>query len=629
MTAANDPVVTRRLAAIVIADVVGYTRLMERDDTGTFSRLRNIRDEVVDPAIVSHDGRIVKTAGDGLLAEFPSALAALRASLQIQTEMAKRNAGVTGDERIDYRIGINLGDIMIDGHDIAGDGVNVAARLEALAEPGDICVSGAVRDQVHGNLDVAFEDIGDQQVKNIARPIRVYRVSPATNTGRARIRTATTQPRLPRGWRGWTAGLAAITLGAGLWLLYQAWRPIVPPAPPAMSLAVLPFAAPSGSPGDEQLAAALTQDLTTALGQRSNTKVAANALVSGYKAGAADIRTLGHSLDVRYVVEGEVRRVADETIVTAHLIDTVTGAQVSSDRLRYASSQPAPGQPVPWVQLTRRLRSGLAAAERRRVVDHPESRRPMDLVLRGNAAEMNADAKKGVLEARALYDEALKQDPDLVPALAGLRGTYDWEMEETEAPDRQAILPLMDRLSSRMIALDRTSADAWFERTATLEWLGRWDEALVAADRITALDPADRSGRLQHAWILIQTGRPSEGLPYIEQALAVDPLAPSDPYHFMCKAMLYLGRYDEAIVACEKAAAEINGWINLVYLCAAYGQHGDVAKAATVRDALLKLQPGYTIAWYRSTYRASPPRFFELIDRHLAPGLSKAGIPEK
>jgi len=141
-----------------------------------------------------------------------------------------------------------------------------------------------------------------------------------------------------------------------------------------MSLAVLPFAAPSGSPGDEQLAAALTQDLTTALGQRSNTKVAANALVSGYKAGAADIRTLGHSLDVRYVVEGEVRRVADETIVTAHLIDTVTGAQVSSDRLRYASSQPAPGQPVPWVQLTRRLRSGLAAAERRRVVDHPESR---------------------------------------------------------------------------------------------------------------------------------------------------------------------------------------------------------------------------------------------------------------
>ena len=252
----------------------------------------------------------------------------------------------------------------------------------------------------------------------------------------------------------------------------------------------------------------------------------------------------------------------------------------------------------------------------------------MDLVLRGNAAEMNPNASKGALEARALYQEALKQDPDLVPALAGLRGSYDWEMEETKAPDRDALVPEMDRLSSRMIALDRTSADAWFERTATLEWLGRWDEALVAADRTTALDPADRSGRLQHAWILIQTGRPAEALPFIEQALGVDPLAPSDPYHFTCKAMLFLGRYDEAIVACEKAAAEINSWINLVYLCAAYAQHGDMAKAATARDALLKLQPGYTIAWYRSTYRASPPRFFELIDRHLAAGLSKAGIPE-
>ena len=168
--------VTRRLAAIVIADVVGYTRLMERDDTGTFARLRSIRDEVVDPAIVSHDGRIVKTAGDGLLAEFPSALAALRASVQIQGEMAKRNAGVAAEERIDYRIGINLGDIMIDGSDIVGDGVNVASRLESLAEPGGICVSSSVREQVHGQMPVTFVDIGEQQVKNIQRPIRVYRV---------------------------------------------------------------------------------------------------------------------------------------------------------------------------------------------------------------------------------------------------------------------------------------------------------------------------------------------------------------------------------------------------------------------------------------------------------------------
>jgi adenylate cyclase len=176
MSAANDPAVTRRLAAILIADVVGYTRLMERDDTGTFSRLRTIRDEVADPAIVSHGGRIVKTAGDGLLAEFPSALSALRTAVQVQREMAARNADVPAGSRIEYRIGINLGDVMVDGSDIAGDGINVASRLEALCEPGGICVSGSVREQVHGTVDVGFEDIGEQQVKNITRPIRAFAV---------------------------------------------------------------------------------------------------------------------------------------------------------------------------------------------------------------------------------------------------------------------------------------------------------------------------------------------------------------------------------------------------------------------------------------------------------------------
>ena len=172
----NRSAVTRKLAAIVIADLVSYSRHMERDDTGTFARLRSIRDEVVDPAIVSHGGRIVKSAGDGLLAEFTNVLAALRASIQIQREMASRNRGISTDERLEYRIGVNLGDIMVDANDIAGDGVNVASRLEAIAEPGGICVSSAVRDQVHGNLDAVFIDIGERQVKNIVRPIRVFAV---------------------------------------------------------------------------------------------------------------------------------------------------------------------------------------------------------------------------------------------------------------------------------------------------------------------------------------------------------------------------------------------------------------------------------------------------------------------
>jgi tetratricopeptide (TPR) repeat protein len=254
----------------------------------------------------------------------------------------------------------------------------------------------------------------------------------------------------------------------------------------------------------------------------------------------------------------------------------------------------------------------------------------MDLALRGDAIlDEDPDTMKAVLEARKLYNEALRINPDLLPALEGLVSSYDTELEESAAPDRAAILPEMDRLSSRAITLDRTSARAWVIRMNALEWLGRWDEALVAADRVTALDPADINGPTQHAWILLQTGRPAEAVPFIEQALAVDPLAPSWPNHFMCKAKLFLGRYDDAVTMCEKAAAENNSWLNLVYLCAAYAQHGNVAKAVAAKDALLKQKPGYTIARYRATYQSATPPFFELVDRHLAAGLRKAGIPEK
>src|SRR5262245_5280614 len=235
MGAAN--IVTRRLAAILIADVVGYSRLMERDDTGTFARLRTIRDEVVDPAIVSHDGRIVKTAGDGFLAEFPSALAALRSSVQIQREMAKRNEGVAADDRIDYRIGINLGDVMADGSDIAGDGVNVASRLESLAEPGGICVSGSVREQVHGQTAVSFEDIGEQQVKNIARPIRVFRVVVDAATGAKRSSAIVSQRA--RAVLGIGLGAATVVASAIWWYSRAPTEDLAP----AKSVGIAPLTA--------------------------------------------------------------------------------------------------------------------------------------------------------------------------------------------------------------------------------------------------------------------------------------------------------------------------------------------------------------------------------------------------
>lgn len=431
------------------------------------------------------------------------------------------------------------------------------------------------------------------------------------------------------------AAFGAVLSGLlGYWSAYQTVEKVIAPspretAPPALSLAILPFATPSGSSGLQQFADALTQDLTTAMGQGRGIKVAANGLVANYKSGAVDIRTLGRSLNVRYVVEGEVRPIGDGMVVTAHLIDTDTGTQAWSDRLQYYSLQPAQGQPVPSVQLTKRLRSAVFAAEQRWAVEHPDARNPLNLVLRGDAISADPNGLAEMPKARALYQEALRLNPNLVPALAGLAYTYSTELEESAHPDRSVLLSEDDQISSRAIALDPTSIDAWFAREGALMFLGRWDEALVAADRITELDASNVGGLLQRAWILIQIGKPAEAVPYIEKALAVDPLAQNWPYHFMCKAQLFMGHYDEAVAACEKASGENNWWLQLVYLCAAYAQHGDSEKAATARDALLKRKPGYTVAQYRDTYQASPPAFFALVDRHLAAGLRKAGVPER
>lgn len=454
---------------------------------------------------------------------------------------------------------------------------------------------------------------------------------------------ANRRPRIAAQLKRFRAPIAAIAaFGAilsgflGYWSAYQTVEkgissksaPVATTAAPPLSLAILPFANPSGGPGMQQFADSLTQDLTTAIGQGSGIKVAANGLVANYKAGAVDIRILGRSLNVRYVVEGEVRPIDDGLVVTAHLIDPDTGTQAWSDRLQYSSLQPAQGQPVPSVQLTRRLKSAVFAAERRSAVEHPDARNPMNLVLRGDALSADLNGLAEMPKARALYQEALRLDPNLVPALAGLASTYATELEESAHPDRSVLLSKIDQVSSRAIALDPTSTDAWFAREVALMFLGRWDEALVAVDRIIALDPSAVGGLLHHAWILIQTAQPAEAVPYIEKAVTIDP--PTRwPYHFMCKAQLLMGHYGEAVAACEKASGENNFWLELVYLCAAYAQHGDAAKAATARDALLKQKPGYTVAWYRDTYQAAPPAFFELVDQHLAPGLRKAGIPER
>ena len=381
----------RRLAGIVSLDVAGYSRLMGLDDSGSLAALKAHRRELIGPKIAEHDGRIVKTTGDGLLLEFSSVVDAVRCAVDVQRSMAERNAGVAPDKRLDFRIGINVGDIIIDGDDIFGDGVNVVARLEALAEPGGICVSRVVRDQVLDKLSFTFEDLGAQEVKNIARPVEVYRVDLGSGVpNQARRRGRQGLPRT-RNWRWAGAGIVAIGLaGIAFWNVPQFWKTAPAPAPPAMSVAILPFTAPHGDSDASRFADALARHLVTRIGRvegrLGRVRVVSGPSVTTSGNGATGAREMGRSLNVRYVVEGDVLRGSDGYTANLRLVDTATGGQVWSEQDALLDSDLTTQSPANLYNLSARLRSAIVSTEVRRVEALPVSAlSARELVLRANA----------------------------------------------------------------------------------------------------------------------------------------------------------------------------------------------------------------------------------------------------
>ena len=624
----NQSVVTRRLAAILIADVVGYTRLMERDDTGTFSRLRTIRDEVVDPAIVSHGGRIVKTAGDGLMAEFTSAVAAMRAAVQIQGEMAARNAGVASDERIDYRIGVNLGDVMDDGSEMAGDGVNVAARLETLADPGDICVSGAVREQVHGNLDVEFEDIGEQRVKNIARPIRVYRVATAGAPTRAKRKPL----RLPGSRRMWTwagivFGVSAVAT-AGLLMLPRTTGTAAE-APP-MSIAILPFDATADGVAAATLAQRLTGEVITVLsrGKRS-ARVMPYPLIAEYNANSADPRVVGRALNVRYVAEGDVRISKPGATLTTRLYDTATANQLSTHTTQVTESNLNERDDMLVARAAYQIRSALGAAERNRARSAPGDS-TLDLLARAGAI-MQAEnySLAATREALNLVDEVLKREPNNVTALVRRFWCLNNIYEEDLHADRDRIVEEMEQATSRAVAVDPRDAEAWHARSITFAWQGRGSEAEEALAEAQRLDPANPDYVEQHAFLMYVTGRPVEAIALVEQSMARTGSHSDGEMRDLCWYNLALGRYADATPACEKATALSGWWQDEMTLAAAYGQAGQLDKSKEAAMRLIRAKPDVTIDLLRKRRYSSHPDYRRLEEEGLFAGLRKAGIPEK
>jgi TolB-like protein len=536
--------VERRLAAILAADVAGYSRLVEADEEGTLSRLKALRAEVIDPKFAFHRGRIVKTTGDGLLVEFASVVDALRCATEMQAALAEGNAVLPSERRIEFRIGINAGDIVVEDDDIFGDGVNVAARLEGLAEPGGICVSARVQEDAAGRLALAFEDMGEQALKNIARPVRAYRVVV-------------------------TAGSASTRANSG------------PPLPDKPSIAVLPFQNLSGDPEQEYFADGMVEEIITALSRIRWLFVIARNSSFTYKGQTVDVKQVGRELGVRYVLEGSVRKSGGRVRITAQLIDALTGAHLWADRFDGSLEDVFDLQDKVAIRVAGVIEPTLETSEIRR-----SERRPThdldayDHYLRALPVLFAFPSKERVLEACGLLDQAIARDPRYGPALAlaavGHARLYDWGHEPEANRERGiarahlaveaagddpgvlavAAFPLsflgedigtQIELVDRSLALNPSFARAWFLRGVLSVWAGEPDVAIQQVEASLRLNPRDRRGN--YNWPIgiahFFARRFDDALAKLLIAAQETPAWPW-PYRGLASCYGHMGRLDEA-----------------------------------------------------------------------------------
>jgi adenylate cyclase len=597
---------TRRLVAILVADVVGFSRHMEHDDAGTLARLRDIRESLFDPKIDENGGRIVKTAGDGMLIEFGSADASLRCAVDVQRAMAERNRREAEDDRIEFRIGINLGDIIVEGNDIFGDGVNVAARLEALAKPGGICVSSAVRDQVHGSLDVDFVDVGEQQVKNIARPIRTFAVDLGTEAA------------------------SGSAVAAGRSPTPMAQPPSPSPMPPAMSIGVMPLVALSGDAATAQQAESITRDLTAMLARSATIMLVIPVPLAYAKTARDDIRAAARDFNVRYLAEGEIQQSQDAPLLGLRLVNGATGEQVWSESISLNETAVPAERWRGLHAIVWHLSRALISAELRRVAAQPSGEAsPLDYVLRALALERTeAEMLKMARKQEKLLEEALQRDPNLVPALVILARVLIQQIEYDADVDRDQLVRRMNELTSKAIRLNDSRPAPWVLRSLALMFMGQWNASLEASARSMRLEPYSSGLMLHHAALTTLSGRPAEAMTFAKQAIAMDPQV--DSMSIVGEAWLLLGEYEQVVTSCEKARGLGGDKLNVdLLLAAAYAHIGDSENAAAAKAEVLREIPGYTIAIHKSKGYSANADYLRLVEQHLYTGMRKAGFAER
>jgi len=588
--------VHRQLAAIVAADVVGYSRLMGIDEEGTLSRLKTLRQELIDVKAAEFHGRIVKTAGDGILMEFGSVVDAVRCAVDIQRGMAERNAGVAPDRRIEFRIGINLGDVIVEDGDIFGDGVNVAARLENLAESGGICVSRSVRDHIRDRLSLTLVDLGDQVVKNIARPVRVFGVQLIADSAVQLSRPANNAP-----------------------------------APAPLSVVVLPFANLSNDPEQEYFADGIVEDLTTDLSRIEGSFVIARNTAFTYKGRPVDARQVGAELGVHYLLEGSVRRLGGRVRVNVQLIDTRTGGHVWADRFDgtvddlFALHEAVTSNLATTLKLSMIEAAAHDAARR----DHPDA---IDLLLRGRAAALRSRTKANIAEARTYFERALALAPASAEAAIGLAETLVVGVLSLVSDERVADLARADELVSKAIATSPGSAWAHHVKGEILRAAHRGAEAASHYEMAVSLDRNHVPAIANLGFSRILSGEPAEAIPLLEQAIRSSPRDPMMAiwYSRVGLAEMHLERFDRALAALQKSHSVNPGlpWVHF-YMAAVRGLLGETEKAGADLAQAQRLSGELTsIARYKSISQITHPKAQALRENTVIRGLRLAGLPE-